>query len=115
MESHLIDLKQFIRDIPDWPKKGILFRDITPLLKNPQAFSTAVDALCAGFNQAQVEYVAAVEARGFIFGSAVAQKLGAGFVPIRKKGKRKASAMIWNTGLILWKSIGILCSEERKY
>jgi adenine phosphoribosyltransferase len=87
MESHLIDLKQFIRDIPDWPKKGILFRDITPLLKNPQAFSTAVDALCAGFNQAQVEYVAAVEARGFIFGSAVAQKLGAGFVPIRKKGK----------------------------
>lgn len=87
MTNQQMDLKQYIRDIPDWPKKGILFRDITPLLKNPQAFSMAVDALCAGFKQAQVEYVAAVEARGFIFGSAVAQKLGVGFVPIRKKGK----------------------------
>ena len=82
-----IDLRKHIRDIPDWPKKGILFRDITPLLANPKAFSAAVDALCAGFSGAGIEYVAAVEARGFIFGSAVAEKLEAGFVPIRKKGK----------------------------
>ncbi len=82
-----IDLRKHIRDIPDWPKKGILFRDITPLLADPKAFSAAVEALCADFSDAGIEYVAAVEARGFIFGSAVAEKLGAGFVPIRKKGK----------------------------
>ncbi|MHC4424589.1 MAG: adenine phosphoribosyltransferase, partial [Planctomycetota bacterium] len=82
-----MDLRRYIRDIPDWPKEGILFRDITPLLANPGAFTAAVDALCAGFAEAGVEYVAAVEARGFIFGAAVAEKLGAGFVPIRKKGK----------------------------
>jgi adenine phosphoribosyltransferase len=82
-----IDLKGYIREVPDWPKKGILFRDITPLLNNPKAFSAAIDALCADFKDAGVQYVAAVEARGFIFGSAVAEKLGAGFVPIRKKGK----------------------------
>ncbi len=82
-----IDLKRYIRSIPDWPKKGILFRDITPLLADPKAFAAAVDALCADFTGAGIEYVAAVEARGFIFGAAVAKKLGAGFVPIRKKGK----------------------------
>jgi len=82
-----IDLKRYIRNIPDWPKKGILFRDITPLLADPKAFAAAVDALCADFTGAGIEYVAAVEARGFIFGAAVAKKFGAGFVPIRKKGK----------------------------
>jgi adenine phosphoribosyltransferase len=87
MMSKEIDLKRYIRRIPDWPKKGILFRDITPLLADPNAFAAAVDALCADFTEADVEYVAAVEARGFIFGAAVAKKLGAGFVPIRKKGK----------------------------
>ena len=87
MKDEGIDLKRYIRDIPDWPKKGILFRDITPLLINPNALKAAVDALCADFTEAGIEYVAAVEARGFIFGSAVAEKLGAGFVPIRKKGK----------------------------
>lgn len=87
MTSNGIDLKKHIRGIPDWPKKGILFRDITPLLADPKAFAAAVDALCAGFTGAGIEYVAAVEARGFIFGAAVAEKLGAGFVPIRKKGK----------------------------
>jgi len=85
-----IDLRRFIRDIPDWPKEGILFRDITPLLADPEAFAAAIDALSAGFTEAGIEYVAAVEARGFIFGSAVAEKLGAGFVPIRKKGKLPA-------------------------
>ncbi len=82
-----IDLERYIRSIPDWPKKGILFRDITPLLAAPEAFSAAVDSLCDDFANAGVEYVAAVEARGFIFGAAVAKKLGVGFVPIRKKGK----------------------------
>jgi len=82
-----IDLKGYIRSIPDWPKKGILFRDITPLLADPKAFAAAVDALCADFTNAGIKYVAAVEARGFIFGSAVAERLGAGFIPIRKKGK----------------------------
>ena len=87
MAAEGIELKRYIRSIPDWPKKGILFRDITPLLAAPKAFAAAVDALCAGFTDAGVEYVAAVEARGFIFGAAVAKRLGVGFVPIRKKGK----------------------------
>ncbi len=82
-----IELEKYIRSIPNWPKKGILFRDITPLLAEPKAFAAAVDALCAGFTETGIEYVAAVEARGFIFGAAVARKLGVGFVPIRKKGK----------------------------
>lgn len=87
MASDGIDLVQHIRDIPDWPKKGILFRDITPLLADHAAFTHAVDRLCSGFERSGIQYVAAVEARGFIFGSAAAEKLGAGFVPIRKKGK----------------------------
>lgn len=82
-----IDLKRYIRSIPDWPKQGILFRDITPLLADPKVFAAAVDALCADFKEVGIDYVAAVEARGFIFGAAVAERLGAGFVPIRKKGK----------------------------
>jgi adenine phosphoribosyltransferase len=80
-------LARYIRDIPDWPKKGILFRDITPLLGNPEAFPAAVEALCRPFQDAGIQYVAGVEARGFIFGAAVATHLRAGFVPIRKKGK----------------------------
>lgn len=87
MKAERIDLARYIREIPDWPKKGILFRDITPLLGDPKAFPKAIDALCKPFRNTGVEYVAAVEARGFIFGAAVAAKLGAGFVPIRKKGK----------------------------
>jgi len=85
--AEAINLQEHIRSIPDWPKKGILFRDITPLLGEPKAFSAAVDALCASFRDVEVSFVAAVEARGFIFGAAVAEKLGVGFVPIRKKGK----------------------------
>lgn len=87
MKDEGIDLKRYIREIPDWPKEGILFRDITPLLLNPKAYVAAIDMLSADFTDAGIEYVAAVEARGFIFGSAVAEKLSAGFVPIRKKGK----------------------------
>ena len=87
MATERIDLKEYIRSIPDWPKEGILFRDITPLLADPKAFSAAIDALCADFTDAEIECVAAVEARGFIFGAAVAGKLGVAFVPVRKKGK----------------------------
>ncbi len=82
-----IDLKSYIREFPDWPKEGILFRDITPILLHPKAFTAAVDALCADFRMAEIDFVAAIEARGFIFGASVAERLGAGFVPIRKKGK----------------------------
>ena len=87
METESIHLQKYIRSIGDWPKKGILFRDITPLLADGKAFAMAVEALCAGFGAADVDCVAAVEARGFIFGAAAAKKLGVGFVPIRKKGK----------------------------
>ena len=87
MSSEAINLERYIRSIPDWPKKGILFRDITPLLADSKALAAAIEALCAGFAEGTIEYVAAVEARGFILGAAVAKKLGAGFVPVRKKGK----------------------------
>jgi len=87
MGSEPVHLEKYIRSIPDWPKKGILFRDITPLLADAGAFAAAIDALCADFTEANIEYVASVEARGFIFGAAIAKKLRAGFVPIRKKNK----------------------------
>ena len=87
MATKGIELEGYIRGVPDWPKRGILFRDITPLLADAKAFAAAIDALCVGFTDVGVEYVAAVEARGFIFGAAVAKKLRAGFVPIRKKSK----------------------------
>jgi len=82
-----LDLKKYIRSIGDWPKKGIIFRDITPLLADHGAFTAAVDALCEQFAQVGVEYVAAIEARGFIFASVIADRLKVGFVPIRKEGK----------------------------
>ncbi|MGD0551617.1 MAG: adenine phosphoribosyltransferase [Sedimentisphaerales bacterium] len=82
-----MDFKKYIREVPDWPKKGILFRDITPLLGNVEAFKAAVDAMAADFAGEGIQYVGAVEARGFIFGLAVAERINAGFIPIRKKGK----------------------------
>jgi len=81
------DLEAKIRSIPDFPKKGILFRDITPLLGDGKALRKAVRLIAREFKDAGVQKVAAVEARGFIFGAAVAYELGAGFVPIRKPGK----------------------------
>jgi adenine phosphoribosyltransferase len=87
MTTKRTDLSASIRTVPDWPKPGILFYDITPLLASPEAFPVAVEALVAPYHNAGVAYVAAVEARGFIFGSAVAERLNAGFIPIRKKGK----------------------------
>lgn len=82
-----MELKHFIRDIPDFPKPGILFLDITPLLADKNAFRDAITAMVEPFRHERIDVVAAVEARGFIFGSAVAQAIGAGFVPVRKKGK----------------------------
>jgi adenine phosphoribosyltransferase len=87
MSEKTADLKRFIRDIPDFPKPDILFRDITPLLADAGALSGAIDALAKPFQGQGIDVVAAVEARGFIFGSAVAKALGVGFVPIRKQGK----------------------------
>jgi adenine phosphoribosyltransferase len=81
------DLKKHIRDIPDFPKKGIIFKDISTLLKHPKAFQKSIDTLAKTFKKTRVEYVVGVEARGFIFGAALAYKLGAGFIPVRKKGK----------------------------
>jgi len=82
-----IDLSKYIRDIPDFPKPGILFRDITPLLANPEAFKQAVIQLAEPFRNDNVRIVAAAEARGFVFAAPVAIELGAGLVPIRKPGK----------------------------
>jgi adenine phosphoribosyltransferase len=82
-----MDLKTYIRDVPDFPKKGILFKDITPLLRAPEAFAFCVGALAEPFRRNNVTKVAAIESRGFIFGSCVARLLNAGFVPIRKPGK----------------------------
>ena len=84
---HGFDIKRYIRTIPDYPKKGILFRDITTLLANLHAFRAAVDELAWPFLKGDIDYVAGIEARGFILGGAVAHVLGRGFVPIRKKGK----------------------------
>lgn len=82
-----IDLRDHIRDIPDFPKPGILFKDITPILGNPAAFGAAIDALAERFSGRGIETIAAPEARGFLFGAPLALRLGAGFVPIRKPGK----------------------------
>jgi adenine phosphoribosyltransferase len=83
----MLDLKAYIRDIPDFPKPGILFRDITPLLADRQALAAAVYQLAGPYHNQAIDAVVAVEARGFIFGAAVARELNAGFIPVRKKGK----------------------------
>lgn len=85
--SASIDLASYIRDIPDFPKPGILFKDITPLLASPEAFGSVIDRLASRYADQNIHTIAAAEARGFIFGAPLALKLGAGFVPIRKPGK----------------------------
>lgn len=82
-----LDLRPWIRDIPDFPKPGILFKDITPLLGDPTAFGAAIDQLVERYADQGINTIAAAEARGFIFGAPLALRLGAGFVPIRKPGK----------------------------
>jgi len=83
----MVDLYQYVRDIPDYPKPGILFRDITPMLANPDAIKAAAAAMAAPYKGVKIDMIAAAEARGFIFAAPMAIELGAGFVPIRKPGK----------------------------
>jgi adenine phosphoribosyltransferase len=88
-----IDLKQMIRSVPDFPKPGINFFDITTLLKEPAGLKATIDALSAPYADSRIDVVVGIESRGFILGSAVAQQLGAGFVPVRKPGKLPAKAI----------------------
>src|SRR3989339_1105662 len=85
-----VDLAKSIRSIPDFPKPGILFRDITTLIKDKKAFKESVELIARKFAQEKIDYVVGVEARGFIFGGALATRLNVGFIPIRKKGKLPA-------------------------
>ena len=88
-----MNLERFIRDVPDFPKKGIVFKDITTLVGNAEALAETVAQLAAPFAKAGIEKVVGIESRGFIFGAAVAIKLGAGFVPVRKPGKLPAKTI----------------------
>lgn len=90
----MTDFTKFVRTIPDYPKPGIMFRDVTTLLGDAAGFRAAVDALVEQYRPVDIDLVAGIEARGFILGGAVAHQLGKGFVPIRKKGK------------LPWKTIG---------
>ncbi|MGZ4124862.1 MAG: adenine phosphoribosyltransferase [Actinomycetota bacterium] len=83
----LAQLRALIRDVPDFPQKGVLFKDITPLLADPIAFSTVIDLVVVHFGRGNVDKVVGIEARGFIIASPVAYHFGAGFVPVRKKDK----------------------------
>lgn len=82
-----MNLREYIRDINDFPQKGIIFRDITPLLRNPEAFKNAIDELSEKLQNLDFDLIVAPEARGFIFGGALSYKLNKGFVPVRKPGK----------------------------
>ena len=86
------DLKSFVRDIPGYPKPGVVFKDLTPLWKDPQAFRVMVEGLSDHFRPAGIQTVAAIESRGLIVGAAIAYALGTGLVPVRKAGK-----LPWNT------------------
>src|SRR5581483_7859893 len=88
-----MDLRDFIRDIPDFPRPGIMYKDITPLLLDPVALDAAVAGLEAYAEPLGVQLVVAAEARGFILGAALARQLGAGFVPARKPGKLPAETI----------------------
>ena len=82
-----MDIRSLIRDVPDFPKPGILFRDITPLLQHPQGFQTTIESLAEKFSDQAIDYVLGIESRGFIVGATLAHHMGKGFVPARKPGK----------------------------
>ena len=88
-----MDLKQHIRSVPDFPKQGILFYDITTLLRDPMGFKTTIDSLSMPYVDQGIDVVIGIESRGFILGGAVAARIGAGFIPIRKPGKLPAKAI----------------------
>ena len=87
------DLKTKIRHVPDFPKAGILFYDITTLLQDPEGFRLAIDGVSMPFRDRQIDLVVGIESRGFIFGAAVADRIGAGFSPVRKPGKLPSSTV----------------------
>ena len=87
------DLKRLVRDVPDFPKKGILFKDITPILKDPKALQFAADELTSLLEESRPELIVGIESRGFIFSPVLAYKLKAGFIPVRKKGKLPAQTI----------------------
>jgi adenine phosphoribosyltransferase len=93
LKDAMVDLKKLIREIPDYPKPGILFYDLTTLLQDPRGFHILVDRLCDHYKGHKVDIVAGIEARGFIFAPALAYRLNAGFVPIRKPKKLPAKTM----------------------
>src|SRR6202034_4621008 len=93
------DLKVLIREIPDYPKPGILFYDLTTLLKDPKGFHSLVDRLCDQYTGTKVDLVVGIEARGFIFAPALAYRLNAGFVPVRKAGKLPAETVKFDYAL----------------
>lgn len=88
-----MNLNQYIRIVPDFPKKGISYKDITPLLKDPKAIAYCVDALTEPFEGLKIDKVVGIESRGFFFGPLLAERLNAGFVPIRKEGKLPAETI----------------------
>ena len=94
-----MDLTPFIRPVPDFPKPGILFRDITPLLADPAALATAIDLLAAPWRSTQLDAIAAVEARGFLFATPLALALGIGVIPVRKPGKLPAKTIEYEYAL----------------
>lgn len=87
------DIKNTIRNIPDYPKIGIQFKDITTTLKHPQALHAVIDLIAQHYKNEKIDYIAGIEARGFIFGSALAYTLNCGFIPIRKSGKLPAQVL----------------------
>jgi len=87
------NLQNFIRNVPDFPKKGIGFKDITTLIKNGKAFQESVDAIANHYNPEDIDLIVGIEARGFIFASALAYKWGKGFIPVRKPGKLPAQKL----------------------
>jgi adenine phosphoribosyltransferase len=101
MDSTTVEtlLKEKIRDIPDWPQKGVMFRDITTVLKDPEAFSMAIDSLCNLIKDLDFDAIVAIESRGFIFGSILANKLNKAFIPVRKPGKLPYKSISRSYGL----------------
>ncbi len=88
-----MDLKKFIRDVPDFPQKGVMFRDITTLIKESAAFKYVIDSVVNKYKNAKIDKVVSIEARGYIFGGAIAYNLGCGIVPVRKLGKLPAETV----------------------
>jgi adenine phosphoribosyltransferase len=88
-----MDLKKYIRDIPDFPKKGIIFKDITPLIKEPKSFQYAINTIAEKYKNKSIDKIVSIEARGYIFGGVLAYILDCGFIPIRKPGKLPAETI----------------------